>query len=150
MPNTVDRKETGWAPHQDIYRRLCRARVLIDEYCHLPLDLERISSEACLSRYHFLRLFRQAFHRTPHQYLTERRLLKAKMLLADGTLSVTDICFEVGFESLGSFSRLFRRHVGCTPLAYRARMDDLKEFPQKEVPGCFLVMWKIRESRPRI
>jgi AraC-like DNA-binding protein len=148
MANRFNGNEVSWTPHQDIYRRLCRARALIDECCHQPLDLDRISREACLSRYHFLRLFRQAFNRTPHQYLTERRIHKAKELLA-GTLSVTNICFEVGFESLGSFSALFRKHVGCTPIAFRARMVDLKQFPQKQVPGCFLVMWKIDGSRPQ-
>jgi AraC-like DNA-binding protein len=149
MTGSLNGNEVGWTPHHDIYRRLCCARALIDECCHLPLDLERISKEACLSRYHFLRLFRQAFRRTPHQYLTERRIQKAKELLAAAELSVTDVCFDVGFESLGSFSTLFRRHVGCTPIAYRARMLDLKEFPQKQVPGCFLVMWKLDSSRPR-
>ena len=150
MPSGLNGNQVRRSPHQDIYRRLCRARVLIDECCHLPLDLERISREACLSRYHFLRLFRQAFNRTPHQYLTERRIHKAKELLAAATLSVTDVCFEVGFESLGSFSSLFRKHVGCTPIAYRARMLDLKRFPKKQIPRCFLVMWKIDTSRPEI
>ena len=58
------------ALHADTYRRLIRAREFIDECYDQPLDLEQISGEACLSRYHFLRLFRRAFNKTPHQYLT--------------------------------------------------------------------------------
>ena len=96
----------------ETYQRLVRARKLMDECYHLPLDLEQISSEACLSRFHFLRLFRRAFNTTPHQYLTQRRIEKAKELLSSSRLTVTDVCFEVGFESLGSFSSLFHKHVG--------------------------------------
>src|SRR5262249_52264278 len=100
--------------HADTYQRLMRAREFIDECYHQPLDLEQISGEACLSRYHFLRLFRRAFNKTPHQYLTQRRIEKAKELLSSSGLTVTDVCFEVGFESLGSFSSLFHKPVGAT------------------------------------
>ncbi|HEY6332118.1 MAG TPA: AraC family transcriptional regulator, partial [Blastocatellia bacterium] len=93
--------------HQDIYRRLCRARAFIDAHYDEPLDLDLIAREACLSRFHFLRLFRTVFKQTPHQYLTERRIRRAKELLAASNMSVTEVCFEVGFESLGSFSTLF-------------------------------------------
>src|SRR6266705_1836110 len=92
----------------EVHERLCRARTYIDECYDLPLDLNEISKQACLSRYHFLRLFRKAFATTPHQYLIHRRIEKAKELLRVRSLSVTDVCFEVGFESLGSFSSLFR------------------------------------------
>ena len=134
----------------DTYKRLRRARALIDDCYDQPLDLDQISREACLSRYHFLRLFRQAFERTPHQYLTERRIQKAKELLTSSRLSVTDVCFEVGFESLGSFSTLFHKHVGRPPITYRARMFDFKRFPQKLIPGCFLFMYGIDRSRPQL
>jgi AraC-like DNA-binding protein len=131
----------------DTYKRLRRARAFIDDCYDQPLDLDHISREACLSRYHFLRLFRQAFERTPHQYLTERRIQKAKELLTSTRLSVTDVCFEVGFESLGSFSTLFHKHVGRPPVTYRARMFDFKRFPQKQIPGCFLFMYGVDTSR---
>src|SRR5262245_37809331 len=136
--------------HADTYRRLMRAREFIDECYHQPLDLELISGEACLSRYHFLRLFRGAFNKTPHQYLTQRRIEKAKELLSSSRLTVTDVCFEVGFESLGSFSSLFHKHVGRPPITYRARMFDFKRFPQKLIPGCFLFMYGIDRSRPQL
>jgi len=127
--------------HYDIYRRLCRARAFIDAHYDMPLDLDLISREACLSRFHFLRLFRQAFNRTPHQYLTERRIRRAKELLQADELTVTEVCFEVGFESLGSFSALFHKHVGRPPISYRAKMHEIKMVPRKRVPGCFLAMW---------
>ena len=120
----------------DINRRLQRARSFIDEYYDLPLSLSEISRHACLSRYHFLRLFRDEFATTPHQYLTQRRIEKAKELLVTGSLSVTDVCFEVGFESLGSFSTLFRRQVGAPPVSYRERQKSLRKGP-----GCFLQMY---------
>jgi len=126
----------------DVRERLSRARKFIDESYHLPLDLTEISRQACLSRYHFLRLFRDAFNTTPHQYLIQRRIEKAKELLRSRSLSITDVCFEVGFESLGSFSSLFRKRVGQPPVTYRRRE---RESLQK-IPGCFIQIFRL--SRP--
>ena len=120
----------------EVHERLCRARTYIDECYDLPLDLNEISKQACLSRYHFLRLFRQAFATTPHQYLIHRRIERAKELLRSRRISVTDVCFEVGFQSLGSFSSLFRRCVGHAPVNYRER--ELQSL--RKVPPCFLYM----------
>ena len=120
----------------EVHERLCRARSFIDECYDLPLNLNEISRQACLSRYHFLRLFREAFATTPHQYLIKRRIEKAKELLRTRRLSVTDICFEVGFQSLGSFSSLFRRCVGHAPINYRERQME----SMSKVPPCFLSM----------
>ena len=119
-------------------QRLGRARDFIDHWYDHPLSLDQISEKACFSRYHFLRLFRQAFNKTPHQYLIERRIEKAKELLGDDELRVTDVCFEVGFQSLGSFSTLFHKTVGQAPLTYRERVQA-----KRQVPGCFLVMHKL-------
>lgn len=132
----------------DTLRRLARARALIDDCYHLPLDLEKISSEACLSRYHFLRLFRRAFNKTPHQYLTQRRIERAKELLSSSGLTVTDVCFEVGFESLGSFSSLFHKHVGHPPIAYRAIIFERRLERQRKVPACFLMMHRVEGFSP--
>lgn len=131
----------------DTYLRLTRARRLMDECFHLPLDLDQISSEACLSRFHFLRLFRRAFNKTPHQYLTERRIEKAKELLSSSGLTVTDVCFEVGFESLGSFSSLFHKRVGQPPIAYRAIVFQRLERHRK-VPACFMMMYRVEGFAP--
>src|SRR3982751_4904339 len=132
------------AVEDETYQRLCRARRFIDEGFDRPLNLDQISGAACFSRYHFLRLFRRAFNKTPHQYLTERRIERAKELLALGQLSVTDICFEVGFQSLVSFSSLFRKSVGYSPMVYRSRAANRTalKLPEKSfVPSCFLVMF---------
>jgi len=123
----------------EVYQRLCRARAFIDHCYDHPLSLDQMSRQACFSRYHFLRLFRQAFNKTPHQYLIERRIEKAKELLLND-LRVTDVCFEVGFQSLGSFSSLFHKYVGHAPINYRQRVRQ-RELAKKQVPGCFLVMY---------
>jgi len=132
----------------DLYRRLLRARRFIDDSYNMPIDLDQISSAACLSRYHFLRLFREVFNRTPHQYLTERRIEKAKELLSEGGLTVTDVCFEVGFESLGSFSSLFHKHVGYPPIAYRALVYERRRAPARQIPACFLIMNRVAGFTP--
>src|SRR5215475_9896698 len=116
MPPGMNRNNTN---RVDVRERLSRARKFIDESYHLPLDLSEISRQACLSRYHFLRSFRDAFNTTPRQYLIQRRIEKAKELLRVRSLSVTDVCFEVGFQSLGSFSALFHKCVGDAPINYR-------------------------------
>lgn len=126
----------------DLHERLWRARRYIDECYDLPLDLTEISKQACLSRYHFLRLFRDTFETTPHQYLIQRRIEKAKELLRLRGLSVTDVCFEVGFQSLGSFSSLFRRCVGDAPISYRKRERE----SLRRVPGCFVIMYGLKPS----
>ena len=125
----------------EILQRLGRARDFIDHCYDHPLSLDQISEKACFSRYHFLRLFRQAFNKTPHQYLIERRIEKAKELLGDDELRVTDVCFEVGFQSLGSFSTLFHKTVGQAPVTYRERVQA-----KRQVPGCFLVMHKLESA----
>src|SRR2546429_9854243 len=136
MPTAVKDANVVSPNGTDVQERLRRARRFIDECYDLPLDLNEISQQACLSRYHFLRLFREAFATTPHQYLMRRRIEKAKELLRSRRLSVTDVCFEVGFQSPGSFSTLFRKCVGAAPINYREReMQSLSK-----VPPCFLYM----------
>jgi AraC-like DNA-binding protein len=138
---------------RDIYQRLCHAREFIDACYHLPLDLSQIARQACFSPYHFLRLFRQAFNKTPHQYLTERRIEKAKQLLVSSDLSVTAVCFEVGFQSLGSFSSLFHKYVGLSPTFYRAKASPRilvsVLLPEMTIPACFLLMFGPRELPSR-
>jgi AraC-like DNA-binding protein len=126
----------------DLHERLSRARKFIDESYQLPLDLNEISKQACFSRYHFLRLFRDTYDTTPHQYLIQKRIEKAKELLRLRKLTVTDVCFEVGFESLGSFSSLFRKCVGDAPNNYRRReLESLKK-----IPGCYLMMFGMGQN----
>jgi AraC-like DNA-binding protein len=119
---------------------LWAARRIIDERFAEPLTVDQLARAAGLSRYHFIRSFRRAFGCTPGRYLRERRLTRARQLLASSDLPVTDVCFAVGFESLGSFCTLFRRSEGETPAAYRARILEArkKATVAPYVPGCFL------------
>ncbi len=107
------------ATREELYRRLHRARDFIASSFAENISLEDVARVACLSPNHLLRTFKQLFHCTPHQYLTSRRLLQARQLLILTDSSVTDVCLSVGFESLGSFSTLFRRHVGLSPENFR-------------------------------
>ena len=98
---------------------LRRAHDLIDLRYAEPLDLDAMAREAGYSKHHFARAFVAAYGETPRAYLTRRRLERAKTLLRTANLTVTEVCFAVGFASLGSFSSLFRRVVGETPSAYQ-------------------------------
>lgn len=104
---------------EEIYFRLNRARDYMEASLFSPLTVPEIAAAAWFSPHHFLRLFKATFGQTPHQYLTARRIAHAKRLLVNSDISVTEICTEIGFESLGSFSLLFRRHAGLSPDAYR-------------------------------
>jgi AraC-like DNA-binding protein len=88
-----------------------------------------------VSEAHFIRVFRATFGETPHRYLQRRRVERAMALLRQTDRSVTEICFDVGFVSLGTFSRTFSEIVGESPTAYRARADV------EDVPTCFTMAW---------
>jgi transcriptional regulator GlxA family with amidase domain len=108
----------------DELRRLRRARDQMDrEYAH-PLDVAALARTALMSQAHFSRRFREAYAETPYSYLMTRRIERAKALLRRGDLSVTDVCFAVGWSSLGSFSARFTELVGESPSSYRARDHD--------------------------
>ena len=107
------------ATRRELYRRLYLAKDYVDASFDQPITLAELASVAGLSPNHLLRVFRQLFHQTPYQYITARRLEHARHLLRHSDRSVTDICLSLGFESLGSFSWLFRRHTGISPAAYR-------------------------------
>lgn len=104
---------------EELYRRLHLARDYMHASLDSPISLAEIAAHALLSPYHFLRAFKRVFGQTPHAYLTQKRLERACFLLSRTTIPVTEICFSVGFESLGSFSTLFRKQIGLTPRAYR-------------------------------
>ncbi len=105
---------------EDLNRRLLRARDAMDRAYAEPLDVASVARVAHISEAHFSRSFRDVFGETPHRYLQRRRVERAMFLLRETERSVTDICFDVGFTSLGTFSRTFREIVGETPSQYRA------------------------------
>ena len=103
----------------ELYKRLSRAMdVLRSRFCG-TVSLDQLAAEACLSKYHFLRLFRQAYGLSPYQYIQELRIEKARDLLTDTVISVADIADILGFDNSQSFSRLFFQKMGLYPTQYR-------------------------------
>ena len=125
---------------EDLNRRLLRARDAMDRAYAEPLDIPAVAAVAHLSEAHFIRSFRAVFGETPHRYLQRRRVERSMFLLRETDRSVTDICFDVGFTSLGTFSRTFREIVGETPSGYRAAHEPM------EAPNCF----QMTTTRPRV
>jgi AraC-like DNA-binding protein len=128
----------------EAFRGLCRARDLLREVQERPLSIEEVAKQAAISPFHFIRQFQAVFGVTPHQFRMRARLDRAKELLAAGEHSVTEVCMEVGFSSLGSFSDLFRRRVGAAPSAYQRRARCLVQvpgtYPDALFPGCLNLM----------
>lgn len=113
---------------------MLRARDRMDRTYADPLDIPALASAAGCSPAHFIRTFKAVFGETPHRYLQRRRVERATHLLRAGT-SVTDVCFDVGFNSLGTFSRTFAAIVGVSPSVYQRRS------PAAAVPTCFAMAW---------
>lgn len=129
-------------PRHDVNRRLLRARDAMDRSYADALDVEALASSVHLSRAHFIRSFRAAFGEPPHRYLQRRRLERAMALLRETDRPVTEICFDVGFSSLGTFSRTFRAIVGTSPSAYREREQAAPRAAIRAgVPGCYARLW---------
>jgi AraC-like DNA-binding protein len=116
-----------------------RARDAMDRAYAEPLDVPAVAAVAFLSEAHFIRSFRACFGETPHRYLQRRRMKRAMFLLREADRSITDVCFDVGFTSLGTFSRTFHVIVGETPSAYRDGHDPI------ETPNCS----QMAATRPR-
>jgi AraC-like DNA-binding protein len=127
-------------PPDDVFRRLVTIRdwLVADPAAAPPLD--QLARRAGMSRFHFLRRWKEAFGVTPHEDVTRLRIARAKALLA-ADASVTDVCFEVGFASLGSFSTLFAERAGCPPSAWRRRYyqvtAQLHDRSALVIPWCF-------------
>lgn len=130
----------------ETYRRIVAAKIFIDNNFQEVIDLEQVSKQAFLSRFHFHRLFRQVYKKTPHQYIKEKRLDKARDLLAKNK-PVNEVCNEIGFESIGSFSVLFKKEIGFAPTFYRnmawLRKQEEKRQPKKFIPHCFIDNYNI-------
>jgi AraC-like DNA-binding protein len=116
---------------EDLNRRLLRARDAMDRSYAEPLNVCAVAAVAHLSEAYFIRSFRATFGETPHRYLQRRRVERSMFLLRETGRSVTDICFDVGFTSLGTFSRTFREIVGESPSDYRVRHGPMV------APNCF-------------
>ena len=120
---------------EDFNRRLLRARDAMDRAYAEPMDVAAVAAVAHVSAAHFIRSFRTVFGETPHRYLQRRRVERSMFLLRETNRSITDVCLDVGFTSLGTFSRTFSAIVGVSPAVYRRRA------PNAAVPTCFAMAW---------
>lgn len=136
------------------YRRLCRAKDFLAANYRERVRLQDAARTACLSPWHFHRLYSLAFRETPHEFLTRLRIDEAKRRLAISSDSATDICLDLGYESLGTFSSRFRNLVGCSPREYRRRTRRIFLVPSgwylAVIPFCFVEFFGVlREPQDR-
>lgn len=133
----------------DLYQRIAAAKRFIDGNYQEAINLESVSKQAHLSRFHFHRLFTRIYKLTPHQYITRIRLEAAKVLLAKEGISIGEVCNRIGFESPGSFSTLFSRQSGHSPQYYRnmawLKKKLEKEQPKRFIPHCFIEQYRLGE-----
>jgi AraC-like DNA-binding protein len=127
------------------FRRLCRARDLLAAGYNSPIPLDRAAREACLSPFHFQRLFARTFGETPNRFLTRLRMDRAQRLLAAGDLPVTEVCLEVGYSSLGTFSSRFAALTGQSPSDFRREarrwIAPIHGWNVLYMPACFVQFW---------
>jgi AraC-like DNA-binding protein len=123
---------------------------MLCEVDETQVSIGDVAIQVGISQFHFIRQFEAVFGLTPHQFRIRSRLDRAKDLLALGHLSVTDVCMEVGFSSLGTFSALFTRRIGTTPSAYRRKVRTMVQvpgtLPSALIPGCFGLMGLLPRS----
>jgi AraC-like DNA-binding protein len=131
--------------HKDVLIRLCEARDLLRQSDYDNFSIRSVAREVGMSPYHFIRLFKAVFGETPKQCQLQARLEKAKNLLMLTDFSVTDVCMESGFSSLGTFTYVFTRRVGMPPTTYRQKVRSMMnrsgQIPDELIPGCFSLMW---------
>jgi len=127
-------------PKVYLYKRIVQAKLFIDDHYDDAIDLDNIADEAYFSKFHFIRLFKTIYGKTPHQYLMSVRIEKAKELLQKD-FSVTETCLNVGFDSGSSFTGLFRRFTNMSPSDYqrhfRMRREQIQKVPLQFIPNCF-------------
>ena len=120
-----------------LLRRLLRAKDRMDAASHEGWPVARLAQVSGLSEAHFARCFKEAFGVPPHRYLLTRRIERAKALLRDTELPITEIAFQTGWNSLGTFGRIFRDITGGSPSALRERERALPQ-ALDQVPHCFV------------
>jgi AraC-like DNA-binding protein len=125
----------------ELFVRLCRSREYLGDCANAPVRLDQAARLVYLSKYHYLRLFTAAFGETPLEFVTRVRMERARSLLLSSEWSVTEICLEVGYESLATFSARFRRFAGCAPSEIRSQLRRSCAMPSLaaiyNVPTCF-------------
>ncbi len=128
-------------PKVYLYKRIVQAKLFIDSNYADKIDLDNISDEAYFSKFHFIRIFKSIYCKTPHQYLISVRIEKALELLREAK-PVSEVCFLVGFDSVTTFSGLFKRTVGVSPSIWLAKQQKIKaeitNNPLAFVPSCYV------------
>lgn len=127
----------------DVLVHLRRARDHADRHFTEPLDLETLAGVAGMSKYHFQRLFTATYGVSPAAHLSRRRVERAQDLLRATNLTVTEVCYAVGFSSPGSFSSRFRELVGEAPSEFQRRYAATGA---PHIPGCYIFMWGLAEK----
>jgi AraC-like DNA-binding protein len=122
---------------------LHRSREFMAAHLDCRLTLATVADVAYMSRYHYQRMFTRAFGESPHEFLTRRRLEHAQRLLRSGDFTVSEVCVQVGYESLGSFSALFAREIGCAPTEFRRVFSAPGLWALRSVPACFRSLYSL-------
>lgn len=133
----------GQSPATDHHiHRMFEARHWLVRGAEEQVSVPQVARRAGISVFHFVRLYRRTFNETPYQTVIGSRLARAKLLLTETDLPITEICFECGYESLGSFSHLFRRETGSSPREFRRQRPRFwpvgMDFVRPMVPFCLL------------
>lgn len=139
----VDRltKEYGLPAHHYAYVR--QSKAFMEKYYSDKIELDEIAATAFMSRFHYIRIFQKVYGMTPRQYLRDLRIEKAKELLKKGR-SVTQVCVDVGYESLPTFSHIFKRGTGHSPKAYQ-KLN--RAMGNKSCPKLILIFVQTKNSR---
>ena len=123
-----------------LYKRIVQAKLFIDQHYAEKIDLGNIAEEAHFSKFHFIRLFKKVYGKTPHHYLTRVRIEQAKLLLLKRS-TVAEVSLDIGFESVTSFTGLFKKIIGITPSIFQqqqqARKMNIAMSPLRYIPKCF-------------
>lgn len=123
------------------YRKICLGRDFLAEHYSGSFNLAEAAKYSCMSQYHFSRVFTKTFGESPYGYVVRLRIEKAKNMLITGDFSLGEICEEIGYSSIGSFSFLFHKKVGMPPTQYRRRLWSLSGeplcFPIQSIPLCY-------------
>jgi AraC-like DNA-binding protein len=112
-------------PHNDLTKQIIESRHFIDKHFSEDINLDKIAGKALVSKFHFIRVFKRYFGRTPNQYLQEVRIEMAKKILLKGK-SIDEVCNAIGFKSKTSFISLFKKMTGVTPLAFQNKKSNFE------------------------
>ena len=116
--NEIARLNKILYPHDDLTRQIIDSKLYIDKHFSENINLDKIANKALVSKFHFIRLFKKYYGRTPNQYVQEVRIEKAKKLLQKGN-SMDEVCHAIGFASKTSFIALFKKKTGKTPMVFQ-------------------------------